>query len=135
MGVWGTGLYSGDFAMDLRTTVAALLRLPFDPERIVDIACETEPTAANDARDEEHTTFWLVLADQFAKRGVWCDRVRTKALSIIDSDEDLAALTALGMKPADIRRRRKMLDELRARITPSSAGSKPRKNLRAPQPL
>ena len=134
MGVWGTGLYSGDFAMDLRTTVAALLRLPVDPERIVDIACETEP-AANNPGDEEHTTFWLVLADQFAKRSVSCDRVRTKALSIIDADEDLASLTALGMKPADIRRRRRMLDELRARITASSAVSKPRKTLRAPQPL
>jgi hypothetical protein len=135
MGVWGTSLYSGDFAMDLRSTVAALLRLPFEPQRIVDIACEIEPAAAKNPRDEEHTIFWLVLADQFAKRGVSYDRVRTKALSIIDSGEDLAALTALGMKPADIRRRRNMLNELRARIAEPTIINKPRKTLRTAQPL
>jgi hypothetical protein len=135
MGVWGTGLYSGDFAMDLRTTVAALLRLPFDPERIVDIACDTEPAAANDPADEEHTTFWLVIADQFAKRGVSSDRVRNIALTILDSGRDAATLESLGMKPADIRRRRQMLDELRERINAAPSAVKSRKTLRAPQPL
>src|SRR5215470_1917891 len=135
MGVWGIGLYSGDFAMDLRSTVAALLRLPFDPEKIVGIVCETEPSAANDAKNEEHTTFWLVLADQFAKRGVACDRVRTKALSIIDSGEDLATMATLGMKAMDLRRRQTKLDELRSRISAASTRARPRNTVRAPQPL
>jgi len=37
MGVFGTGLYSGDFALDLRSAVAAALRLPFNPDKLVDI--------------------------------------------------------------------------------------------------
>jgi hypothetical protein len=135
MGVWGIGLYSGDFARDLRNMVGALLRLPFDPERIVDIACETEPSAANDPKNEEHTTFWLVLADQFAKRGVLCDRVRTKALTLIDSGEDLATMATLGMKATDLRRRQTKLDELRSRIAAASTTARPRNTLRAPQPL
>jgi hypothetical protein len=76
MGVWGTGLYSGDFARDLRAAVAAVARLPFDPDKLVDILCTTEPSAANDPAGEDHTTFWLVVADQFAKIGIGCDRAQ-----------------------------------------------------------
>ena len=68
MGTWGTRLYSGDFAMDLRSTIGAVARLPFDGDRLVEILCEAEPGAANNSNDEEHTIFWLVVADQFARR-------------------------------------------------------------------
>jgi hypothetical protein len=50
MDVWGEGLYSGDFAMDLRGTIRAVARLPFYGERLLKILCETEPGAANDPR-------------------------------------------------------------------------------------
>jgi len=133
MGVWGTGLYSGDFAMDLRATIGAVARLPFDPDRLVEILCDTEPTAANNPNDEEHTTFWLIVADQFAKRGIVCDRVRDTAFRIIDAFEDIATLKKLGMKASDIRRRRKLLLAVRARIATSV--SRPRTVLKKPQPL
>src|SRR6185295_17387196 len=98
MGVWGTALYSGDFAMDLRATISAVARLPFDPDRLVEILCETESSAANNPSDEEHTTFWLVVADQFAKRGIVSNLAHEKALDIISANADLDALTRLGMK-------------------------------------
>ena len=41
MGVLGIGLYSGDFAMDLRATVSAVARLPFDADRMLQILCDT----------------------------------------------------------------------------------------------
>lgn len=135
MGVWGAGLYSGDLAMDLRSTIGAVVRLPFDADRLVEILCGTQRTAANDPSDEEHTTFWLIVADQFAKRGIACDRVRTKALAIIDRGEDIAVLEELGMAPKDLRKRKSMLAELRARIAASPAKSASRKVLQAPQPL
>jgi hypothetical protein len=47
MGAWGTGLYSGDFAMDLRGTIAAISRLPFDGDRLAEILCESEPGPAS----------------------------------------------------------------------------------------
>jgi hypothetical protein len=135
MGSLGIGLYSGDFAMDVRSTVGAVLRLPFDEDKLVDIICGTEPSAANSSINEEHTTLWLVIADQFAKRGVACDRVRSKALDIIDTGADIAMLEKLGMKSADLRKRQRMLDELRARIVAAPTTSKPRKVLRKPQEL
>jgi hypothetical protein len=135
MGVFGTGLYSGDFALDLRSAVAAALRLPFNPDKLVDILRDTEPSAADTPSNEDYTTFWLVVADQFAKRAVACDCVRSKALAIIDGGADIARLEKLGMKPADVRKRRRMLDELRTRIVAVPTSGKPRTVLRKPQPL
>ena len=120
--------------MDLRSTIRAVARLPFSPDRLVDILCETAPTAATNPKDEDHTTFWLIVADQFSKRGIVCDLVREKALEIIDEDSDLHLLHNLGMKDADLRRRGKMLQELRARIAPALA-FKARPVLKKPQPL
>ena len=134
MGVWGGGLYSNDLAMDLRSTIGAVLRLPFDADQLVEILCGTQPSAANNAADEEHTTFWLVLADQFSRRGVASERVQAKALQIIDGGEDLATLSRLGARPQDLRKREKLLTELRTRfVTPLKEA--PRKVLREPQPL
>jgi hypothetical protein len=134
MGVWGTRLYSGDFAMDLRSTISAVSRLPFEIERLVDIICEREPGAANNPNDEDHTTFWLVMADQFAKRGIVSDRVRDKALDIIDGKRDLAMLEKLGMKQPDLAKRGRMLQEVRERVI-ANTDAKPRKVLKKPQPL
>jgi hypothetical protein len=67
MGIFGPGLYSGDFAMDLRTNISAVVRLPFEPEEWVQILSRSNPSASDDQTNEEHTTFWLVVADQFAK--------------------------------------------------------------------
>lgn len=135
MGVFGAGLYSGDFALDLRSTVGAVLRLPFDPDKLVDLLSGTQPSAANNPNDEEHTTFWLVVADQFAKRGVACGSVRSKALAIIDGGTDLATFERLGMTQSDLRKRRRVLDELRARIVAAPTTNNPRNVLRKPRPL
>jgi hypothetical protein len=35
MGAWGIGLYSGDFARDLKTTISAVCRLPLNEELLV----------------------------------------------------------------------------------------------------
>ena len=134
MGYFGAGLYSSDFAMDLRATVGAVARLPIDERRIVEILSDVEPTAANDPNDEEHTIFWLVIADQFAKRGLVDDAVQAKALTIIDSDADITMLRRLGMKEADLRKRRKILVELRTRIL-AVRPNKRRPVLKGPQPL
>jgi hypothetical protein len=125
MGVWGTRLYAGDFAMDLRSTIAAVARLPFETDRLLDILCETEPAAAKDPDNEDHTTFWLIAADLFAKRGIVSDRVRNKALDIIDANRDLTMLERLGMPPADLAKRAKVLKEVRARII-ANTGRRPR---------
>lgn len=135
MGVFGTGLYSGDFAMDLRSAISAVARLPFDSDKLADILCETEPAVANQPDDEEYTTFWLVIADQFAKRAIVSDRVRDKALAIIDSGADVAMHEKRGMNPSDLRKRQKMLNEVRERITAPPVSRRPRPVLKKPQAL
>jgi hypothetical protein len=135
MGVFGAGLYSGDFAMDLRSTISAVVRLPFDRDKLVDILCESEPKVANAPDDEDHSTFWLVIADQFARRSIVCDRVRGKALEIIDSGSDISVHQNLGMNPSDLRKRQKMLIELRGRITATAVDRIPRSVLKKPQAL
>src|SRR5205814_6183713 len=116
MGAWGTGLYSGDFAMDLRGTIRAVARLPFSADRLVDVLCDAEPGAARSSVDYDHTVFWLVVADQFAKRGIDSPRARETALSIIDEGRDRGAMAALGMPEPDLRRRDRMLAELRGSL-------------------
>jgi hypothetical protein len=135
MGVFGTGLYSGDFAMDLRSAISAVARLPYDTDKLTDILCESEPTVANNPNDEDHNTFWLVIADQFAKRGIVCDRVRDKALAMIDSGADVTMLEKRGMNPSDLKKRQKMLKEVRERIAAPAADGRPRPVLKKPQVL
>jgi hypothetical protein len=134
MGAWGTGLYSSDMAADMRATVKSVLRLPLDEDRIVDILRDSEPQAANDADNEDYTTFWLVLADQFEKRGIAHAATREKAINIIDRGEDLMMMEKLGMKLADLHKRSAKLAELRARLTAAPRVSKPRATIKAPEP-
>jgi hypothetical protein len=134
MGSWGTKLYSSDFALDLRPLIGAVARLPFDPDRLMEIICENEPAAAESAEDSDHSTFWLTVADQFMKRGIDCRTARERALAIIDDGTDLAMMARLGMSEKDLAKRRKMLSELRDRLA-APAAKKLRTVLKAPQPL
>jgi hypothetical protein len=135
MGAWGIGLYSSDFALDLRGSVKAVARLPFEPDRLLDYLCAAVPQAANNSKDSDHTIFWLTVADQFARRGVDCPRARDKALAIIEDGADLAAMAALGMEKKSLVKRRAMLEDLRARIARPVETGKPRAVLKAPQKL
>lgn len=135
MGAWGSGLYSSDFALDVRGAVKAVARLPFPPDRLLDYLCMAEPSAANDPNDVDHTVFWLTVADQFAKRGIDCAAARDRALAIIADGIDLAAMAALGMDEKSLAKRRAMLEELRARIAAPIEIAKPRTLLKSPQKL
>jgi hypothetical protein len=134
MGAWGAGLYSSDMAADMRAVIKSALRLPLDEDRIVDILRDCERRAADDPDDEDHTTFWLVLADQFEKRGVAHAPTRAKAMTIIDRGDDLDMMAKRGMKQADLRKRGDGLAQLRARLAAAPRASKPRATIKAPEP-
>src|SRR5580704_1453960 len=112
MGTWGIGLYSSDFASDLRSCMKAVARLPFDPDRLLDTIIRTEPLAAGDASDPDHTVFWLTVADQYAKLGIDCPTACDRALGIIADGADLAAMAALGMDGKSLAKRRDMLENI-----------------------
>ncbi|HEV8679110.1 MAG TPA: hypothetical protein VGQ90_07020 [Stellaceae bacterium] len=134
MGAWGTGLYAGDFAQDLKAAISAVCRLPLAEEQLVEAICQSEAEAAGDPANEDHTIFWLVLADQFEKRRIFSRRVQQTALAIIDDGKDAATMQALGMQPGDIRKRAAKLAELRARLAVQPKLSVERKTIKAPLP-
>lgn len=134
MGAWGIGLYAGDFALDVRATVAAVSRVPLDEDEMVRTLCDTEKAAAENPADEDHAIFWLVLADQFEKRGISSARVRDMAFAIIGGGTDAAMMQKLGMTPPDLRQRAAKLAELRQRLVAQPAVSKPRATMKRPVP-
>lgn len=113
MGTWGSGLYSNDIAKDLKSTITAVARLPFDTSELVDIIVDSFPEAANDTSDEDHTTFWPVLADQFHRKGIASPDLFDRAIDIVDSGKDLNTPSVTEMGPADQRKREKALRRLR----------------------
>jgi hypothetical protein len=135
MGAWGSGLYSNDFALDVRGAVKAVARLPFPPDRLLEYLCAAQPAAAHDPKDADHTVFWLTVADQFAKRGIDCAGARDRALAIITDGSDVKMMAALGMDEKSLGKRRAVLEELRRRIAAPIETAKPRTVLKAPQKL
>ena len=133
MGTWGAGLYSNDFAEDFRASIKAVTRLPCEPARLLEILRENSNSIADDPRDEDHTTFWLIVADQFHKRGINLPALYDKAVEIIDDCRDLEMLASLGMSEADLRKRKKNLAELREKII-APVPEKKRPVLSKPQP-
>jgi hypothetical protein len=133
MGVWGAGLYSGDFAMDLRAAVAAVARLPLSDAELVEALRSTETAAADNPADPDHSIFWLVLADQLARRGVYPPAVKARALEIIDEGLEIERLRSLGAGPADLRKRQAKLEEIRTALV--EAAPKARTVMSKPQPL
>jgi hypothetical protein len=83
--------------------------------------------------DDDHTTFWLVVADQLHNRGI-ASSARDRALAIIGDRSNLAVLAEREMSEADLRKRGASLDVLRAKLE-GPLPDKPRRVLRSPQPL
>ncbi len=135
MGAWGPGLYSNDYALDLKPMVRALLRLPLEPEAIVARLVDHWPES-NDAENEDHTTFWLVIADMFTKAGLANARVTETVRNIVRTGADTCMMRELDMAPRDIAKRERMVAAMLAALEqPASADTKPRKVISKPQPL
>jgi hypothetical protein len=133
VGTWGTGLYATDFAADLRETIRAVARLPFDADRLAAIVVDTERQAASNPDDEDHTNFWLVLADQFLRRGLVSADARDHALRIIDTGADLEMQRKLGRDERGLRKRRQILEALRTRLASAAPPIARKPVLRKPE--
>ena len=126
MGDWGTGLYQDDTAADLKNTIGLLAKLPASGDRILEILLEQhrEPVALD---DDGGPTFWLVVADQFERRGIACARAFSEALTAIDGGADLRDLEARGATARDLKQRSKMLTALAQRLrAPRAARPRPK---------
>ena len=120
MGTWGTGLYSDDFAADLRGDFRDLLGEGLAGSAAVDQLMSDYADSLADP--DEEPVFWLALADISWKLGRMDERVRENALRIIDEGRDLARWES----PRDRTKREAVLAKLRAQLLPS----RPRKGYR-----
>lgn len=134
MGTWGPGLYANDLARDLKSTIASVIRLPLEHSELVSLLKDSFPGQSSQEDDEEYTSFWLVVADQFHKLGVSDPDVFERAIGIVDSGMDLNCPERKELSALDRRKREKVLAELRERLT-KPPPNKARKTLRKPQPL
>jgi hypothetical protein len=130
VGAWGPGLYSDDFALDLKATISTACRLPFSGQELLALLEELYPCASA-PEDEDHTTFWLVAADQLHRRGI-SSEATARAIAIVDEQSNLTMLRDLGMSDADLRKRNSMLNQFRDRLA-GPLPDKMRRTLRSPQ--
>lgn len=120
MGAWGAGLYEDDMACDLRSTVALVTRVPGDGNRLLTLLRQVHEDV--DPEGDIGALFWLVVADQFERKGIACLEVSETALRIIDSGRDLAACEVRGADDKFIKARTRALLDLAARLrTPRPA--------------
>lgn len=114
MGTWSVTLYGSDAGNDLRADMRELFRTPMDEAAIVAALSKTHPGLKSE-KDEDYPDLWLVLADQFYTRGEPAPSVFRTARSIIESGLDLDVKRRLGMDARDLKKRAKVLDDLRAK--------------------
>jgi hypothetical protein len=116
MGSWGYALYSNDVAADLRTAMTKLSLLPFDETKLFDCIVALEPDVSKNPEHEDYTTFWLVVADQLAKKRIFNLRAMEIALGIIESGKDLRNFKQLGASTTGLQKRSKVLSTLGVRL-------------------
>lgn len=119
MGTWGTGLFSDDTACDVRDEYLELigdgLSGPEATEQLIEGWRDllTDPDVA--------PVFWLVLADTQWRCGRLEDRIRERAIGVIDSEIDLARWQA---DPKLVPRRKAVLSRLKLKLESSQPPKK-----------
>ena len=119
MGAWGTAVFSDDSACDVRDDYVDFLGDGLGgPEATKKLVGEWSESLKD---PDEAPVFWLALAGTQWKYGRLEPQVLQQALSAIDGGSDLARWDA-GSK--DYRKRRAVLDKLRAQLTSSQPPAK-----------
>ncbi|MEM6974595.1 MAG: hypothetical protein AAF577_17575 [Pseudomonadota bacterium] len=131
MGSWGGGIYDSDHAVDLKATIEGIVRAPISDDAMLD---ELWATHGDGAEDLEAMDYWLVLASEFERRGLFRDAVAERALAIIAEERDIAELSDLGAEDDTLAARRRDAAKLRARLE-NPRPARPRRVVKKPQPL
>ncbi len=133
MGAWGGGLYQSDFGCDLRADLNGFMRAPLSDDEIIAKLAEAHGSGDGDHHVDAFD-YWLVMADQFERRGLHRPDLFERAIGIVEQGADLAALEKLGAGAGTIARRRKDTAELLGRLR-SPRPAKQRRPMKNPQPL
>lgn len=111
MGVIGPALFSDDTALDVRNRYLDFLGEGLEGSRATDLIQAEWEDALIDP--ETAAVFWLALAATQSNYGRLEERVKAKALHVIDTGTDLLRWQD---KPSLLVRRRTVLDRLRAQL-------------------
>jgi hypothetical protein len=131
MGAWGGGLYDGDFALDLKGTIKAVLRAPLSDDEVL---AELWASLGKGAGDMDALDYWVVLADQLERHGIPRPEIFERAIAIVEASEDVAMLEALEADAKTVAERRRETTKLLARLRDPRPAKK-RRPLKTPEPL
>lgn len=112
MGVWGTAIFSDDTACDIRDEYSALLISGISDEEAEEALLKGYESL-NGTWDEP--VVWLALAFCEWKKGRLSERVKKRAIEIIDSGEDLQHWKE-SSSAKECRQREKELQKLKTRL-------------------
>ena len=132
MGTFGVGLYDDDTAADLKSSLSILCTIPVTGDRLLDILLRQYDGDVA-LSDEAGPTFWLVVADQFERRGIHCQTAFERALAAITSGVDLDNLRARGMGARELAKRATLLQEIAIRLQSPRAERKLPKTPKPPE--
>jgi hypothetical protein len=115
VGAWGVGVFSDDLAADVREEWREALAddQNADPRRVTESIVERHGLAWSGAADDEEIVAWLALALAQHETGRLEDRVRDRALTIIDAGADIDAWEEDGGQGAQ---RGRVLDRLARKL-------------------
>jgi hypothetical protein len=111
MGTWGVGLYSDDDACDVRAGFREAIGDGLDAPAATDRLLHEWGSSTQD--EVIVSPFWLALADTQWKLGRLEERVRDKALALIDTGQDLARWADA---PRDRKKRAAILEGLKTQL-------------------
>lgn len=122
MGAWGTALFSDDTTCSVRDAYRERLADGMDGIAATADLIAQWKVEALDPIDDDALLFWLALAATQWKVGRLEDGVRSKAITIIDSGEDLKRWEEAGTKA--VTQRRAVLQKLRDQLLSSQPAPK-----------
>lgn len=112
MGAWGTGIFDGDTAADVRDDWRDALLDGLEPDAATARVLERHRDALEDRDDE--IVVWLALAAAQSQTGRLQPDVRDRALALIEAGGDVARWAQ--DDPASAKRREKVLERLAERL-------------------
>ena len=122
MGAWGTGLYSDDFALDVKSEFLDAINSgkPYR-EAFEELKKTYVDNAYND--DPDIPVFWFVCADILWKKGRLDEDIKQTALEYLESETDIARWAE--ESPSLGRKRKVVLEKLKLKLLSPQPEAKP----------
>jgi hypothetical protein len=129
MGTWSTALFGGDIACDVRENYVAYLKMGMTARKATKQIMEDYADEISDT-EQDGPAVLLALAITQWKYGRLEPRIKAQALKVIKNGADVASF-----EPADQKRRRKVLEKVRAQLQSPQPAEKPVRIVKPAEPL